>query len=332
MKRIAPALILALLVPACGLGQAAGLSNETPDIGQAGPTTTAGSVVAPSTTQETSPPTAEAPGTAPSTTSGSPAATTVPSTPTQPATMQVAPYFFVDEPGRHNRTGPFLVPVAREAPSSVAVARRAMEQLLAGPTQDEQEGVPALSSAIPAGVELLGLTIEKGTAQVDLSSEFEIEDDSAAVAARVAQIVFTLTRFDSVERVRFLQEGKEVKTPISDGGLVDGAVTRGDYLDFAAAISTENPIYGGIASDPLRVTGFAAVFEATFQYALTDADGLIIEEGVAMTSNGMGWGTFDFTIDYEVERRQRGALIVWAHSAEDGSRIDIREYPVTLDP
>jgi hypothetical protein len=135
-----------------------------------------------------------------------------------------------------------------------------------------------------------------------------------------------------VERVRFLQEGKEVKTPTSDGGLVDGAVTRGDYLDFAAAISTESPSYGAIASDPLRVTGFAAVFEATFQYALTDADGLIIEEGVAMTSNGMGWGTFDFTIDYEVERRQRGALIVWAHSAKDGSRIDIREYPVTLHP
>lgn len=331
MKRIAPALILAMLVPACGLGQAAGLSNDSPDIGQAGPTTTAGSVAAPSTTQETSPPAAEA-AAAPTTTSAPPAATTVSSTPTQPATMQVAPYFFVDEAGRHNRTGPFLVPVAREVPSSVAVARRAMEQLLAGPGQDERESVPALSSAIPAGVELLGLTIEMGTAQVDLSSEFEIEDDSAAVVARVAQVVFTLTRFATVEQVRFLQEGSAVKAPTSDGSLVAGAVSRGDYLGFAPAIAVETPVYGGATSDPSRVTGFAAVFEAIFQYALTDEDGLIISEGVVMTSNGMGWGTFDFTIDYDVERRQRGTLIVWAHSAEDGSRIDIREYPVTLDP
>src|SRR5690606_9791779 len=75
----------------------------------------------------------------------------------------------------------------------------------------------------------------------------------------------------------------------------------------------------------------AAVFEATFQYALTDADGLIIEEGVAMSSTGVGWGGFDFTIDYSVDRSQRGALIVWTDSARDGSRTDVREYPVFLE-
>lgn len=331
MKRIAPILILALLMPACGLGQAAGLSNDSPDIGHRGATTTTGSVAAPPTTQPTSSPTIEAAKAAPTTKAASPPAT-VSSTPEQPATMQVAPYFFVDEAGRHNRTGPFLVPVAREVPSSVAVARRAMEQLLAGPGRDERESVPTLSSAIPAGVELLGLTIDGGTAEIDLSSEFEIEDDSAAVVARVAQVVFTLTRFGTVEQVRFLQEGLAVKAPTSDGSLVAGAVSRGDYLTFAPAIAVETPVYGGEMSDPSRVTGFAAVFEATFQYALTDEDGLIISEGIVMTSNGMGWGTFDFTIDYEVQRPQRGALIVWAHSAEDGSRIDIREYPVTLNP
>jgi hypothetical protein len=78
--------------------------------------------------------------------------------------------------------------------------------------------------------------------------------------------------------------------------------------------------------------GFGSVFEASFNYALTDDDGLIIAEGIAMTSNGTGWGGFDFTIEYEVNREQVGALIVWAHSAEDGSKIDVREYPVVLVP
>jgi spore germination protein GerM len=332
MKRIAPALALALLVSACGLGQAANLSSASPDIGQTSSTTTAAPEPAPSTTVTTEAPTTTMATAAPTTTSAAPAGTAVSSTPTQPTTMQVAPYFFVDEAGRHNRTGPFLLPVAREVPSTVAVARRAMEQLLAGPDQGERESIPAISSAIPAGVELLGLTIENGIAEVDLSSEFDIEDDSAAVAARVAQVVFTLTRFGTVEQVRFLQDGMEVKVPTSDGSMVAGAVSRGDYLAFAPAIAVETPIYGGEMSDPSRVTGFAAVFEASFQYALTDDDGRIISEGVVMTTNGMGWGTFDFTIDYEVDRRQRGALIVWAHSAEDGSRIDVREYPLTLVP
>ena len=57
----------------------------------------------------------------------------------------------------------------------------------------------------------------------------------------------------------------------------------------------------------------------------------IIEEGVAMSASGVGWAPFDFTIDYSVDRSQRGALIVWTQSARDGSRIDIREYPVFLE-
>lgn len=244
--------------------------------------------------------------------------------------MVVAPYFLIDEAGRPSRTGPFLVPVAREVEASKAVARAAIEQLLAGPNQGESEGIPGLSSAIPAGIELLGLTIEDGTATIDLSPGFALGEDAAAVAQRVAQVVFTLTRFDTVDRVVFLEDGRLAPVPTSDGRLVSSAVSRGDYLDFAAAITLEGPVYGGEASDPLRATGFAAVFEASFQYALTDANGLIIEEGVAMTSNGMGWGEFDFTIDYEVDREQVGSLVVWAHSAEDGSRIDIREYPVKL--
>jgi hypothetical protein len=51
-----------------------------------------------------------------------------------------------------------------------------------------------------------------------------------------------------------------------------------------------------------------------------------------MTNNGTGWGGFDFTIDYEVDSRQVGALIVWINSAKDGSRVDVREYPVVLIP
>ena len=179
---------------------------------------------------------------------------------------------------------------------------------------------------------MLGLTIGENIATVDLSSEFGATEDSATVASRAAQVVFTLSRFDSVAEVVFRQEGKPVSIQIGDGNLVSRPVGIWDYLEFAAAISVESPIYGGPAGDPLRVTGFGALFEATFQYALTDDDGLIIEEGIAMTNNGTGWGGFDFTIDYDVDRQQVGSLIVWAHSAKDGSQIDVREYPVVLTP
>jgi len=50
-----------------------------------------------------------------------------------------------------------------------------------------------------------------------------------------------------------------------------------------------------------------------------------------MATCGTGcWGEWEIEIPYDVEREQFGALIVWEFSAQDGSRIHIREYPLLL--
>ncbi len=130
----------------------------------------------------------------------------------------------------------------------------------------------------------------------------------------------------------FRHDHAALAVPTGNGQLVARPVSIADYLEFAAALHIEEPAYGGDVGDPLQVLGFGAVFEASFNYALVDARGLIIAEGHPMTTNGTGWGGFDFTIDYDVDHEQVGALIVWTHSAEDGSQIDVREYPVVLHP
>jgi hypothetical protein len=249
---------------------------------------------------------------------------------TPPPVMEVHPYFYIDEAGHPNRTGPFLAPLHRRVAQDAAIAAATMESLLAGPTSDEANSIPALSTAIPEGTELNSVIVVGEIATVDLSSEFGADEASAATTMAVAQVVFTLTRFDSVSAVQFRQDGTQVAVPTDEGDVVLRPVTRDDYLQFQAAVSVESPTYGGPAPNPLRVTGMALVFEATFQYALTDANGLIIAEGFAMSESGVEWAPFDFTIHYDVERSQRGALIVWVESARDGSRIDIREYPVFL--
>lgn len=251
---------------------------------------------------------------------------------TPPPTMTVAPYFFLDEVGHPNRSGPFLAPLARRVAQEPTTARASLMALLAGPTSDESSSIPAVSTEIPAETELNSVTINSGLATVDLSSEFVANQPSPAAARRVAQVVFTLTRFNSVDRVLFRQDGAAVSVRTDNGALVSRAVTRDDYLDFQAAVSVENPLYGGNVSNPLRVTGVAAAFEAVFEWALTDGDGVIIEEGFAMAESGIGFSPFDFTIDYTVDRTQLGALIVWIDSAADGTRIDIREYPIFLTP
>jgi spore germination protein GerM len=324
---------IALLVTACGPGAEPGAPVSTTVVpavttSTIGVTTTTGIAAATTTTLAAT--TTTAPVTT-ITTIATPASTTTTTKP-HPDTLQVVPYFFMDEAGHPNRQGPFLVPVAREVEYTVGVAAAAVGQLLAGPDSDLTSAVPEISTAIPDGVSLLGLTIDAGLATIDLSSNFAADDDAAAAAQRTAQVVFTLTRFPTVDRVQFRQHGSPVSVQTGSGDLVGRPVTRDDYLEFAAALSVESPVYGGQGRNPLPVQGFGAVFEATFRYELADAEGVTLAEGMAMTSLGTGWGVFDFTIPYTVAKKQVGSLIVFDYSAKDGSAIDIRQYPVTLVP
>lgn len=326
-RRVAQLTAITVLAAACGAVGPIGADTTTSTAGQT--TTTVGTTAGEPTTSAPSP-TSTAP--ASTTTSAPGASSTTPTTQSVAASLAVAPWFYVDEAGHPSRSGPFLMPVARTVPYTSAVGRASLEALFAGPSPGEKAGFPAISTAIPDDVEVLGLTIREGIATVDVSKEFAGTDNSPNVAQRMGQVVFTLTSIPHVNEVLFRQEGSPISAQTGDGQLVSRPVLKADYLELAAVITVEQPVFGGHADDPMRVTGFAAVFEAVFQYALTDGDGLIIAEGQAMSLNGTGWGGFDFSIDYDVDTEQLGALIVWADSAEDGSRIDIREYPVWLTP
>ena len=121
-----------------------------------------------------------------------------PRPPNASATMGVKVYFMLEGGGSDYRPGPFLVSVYREIPQTQQVAAAAMNALIAGPTADEKASVPALSSAVPADTMLLGISIDDGLATVDLSREFEAGGGTFSMAARLAQVVFTLTQFPTV--------------------------------------------------------------------------------------------------------------------------------------
>lgn len=119
--------------------------------------------------------------------------------------------------------------VERAVPYSEAVATAAMNALLAGPSAEEQATWPAISSAIPAGTKLLGLTVENGIAKVDLSEEFEAGGGTFSVTARLAQVVYTLTQFPTVQGVEFYIEGTRVEMFSSEGLILEGPQTIEDY-------------------------------------------------------------------------------------------------------
>ena len=117
-----------------------------------------------------------------------------------------------------------------------------MESLLAGPTPREQAA--AVGSQIPAGTQLLGLTVDDGVATVDLTSEFESGGGSASMNMRIAQVVYTLTQFPTVKGVLFELDGQRVDVLGGEGVIVDEPVTRKNYRDLLPAILVVDPQIG----------------------------------------------------------------------------------------
>lgn len=270
----------------------------------------------------------------PSTTTTGPTSTLEPSTTTStttPTATQIVVYLMMDETGTVNRPGPFLVPVVREA--AARDLESALGMLLSGPTADETQMVPAMSSAIPVGTTLEGVNVSDGVATVDLSEDFASGGGSFSMMARLAQVVYTATRFDEVDSVLFELDGTPVTTFSTEGIVLDGPQTREDYTDLLPMIFVDTPAFGGTLGNPARLSGVAAVFEAVFQASIADAEGVIVAEPPYLTTTtGTGWGTFDETVDYNVDAPQWGSLIVWENSAKDGSQINLREYRVWLTP
>jgi hypothetical protein len=219
-------------------------------------------------------------------------------------------------------------PVAREA-TGVNVAADAVTGLLEGPSAQEAE--IGFTTAIPEGTELLGVDIAGGVATVDLSEEFGTGGGSLSMMSRVAQVVFTLTQFPTVDSVAFSMEGEPVTALGGEGLLLEAPQTRADWEDLSPAILVESPLPFAEVTSPLQVTGTANTFEAVFQLNVTDGEGLIVYDHAEMATSGTGTrGTFDVTATFEVPRPGQGAVIVFEHSAKDGSQINIVEVPVQI--
>ena len=258
-------------------------------------------------------------------------------TPTPSATVEVTPSEAPEEPaGDINYEVWFVVGDKiflehRTAPATQGVARLAMESLLAGPIGPEAESGD--TTAIPEGTSLLGISIADGTATVDLSDEFDSGGGSAGMFLRLAQVVFTLTQFPTVQGVDFRIEGEPVETFSGEGIVLDGPQTRADYEDQVPAIVVEEPAIGEEVQGPLVVKGTANVFEATVSFKVIGENGETLLKDFATATCGTGCrGDFEKELDVRVDRRTTVIVKVFESSAEDGRPTNVVNVPVILLP
>ena len=242
------------------------------------------------------------------------------------ATTTVRVYLFQPDPGGGDA---HLVPVLRTVPATLAVATAAVRELLAGPASDER----GLLTMIPAGSQLLGITIDGSVATVDLSGAFESGGGSMSMFGRLAQLIYTVTQFPTVDAVRLRLDGQPVESIGGEGVIVGAGLGRTDSTYSLPPIFVDRPAWGGAFPSPGRVTGLANVFEAQFRLQVLDSGGRVLADTSVHATCGTGcWGTFDVTVGYGVPAPQWGTLRVFDPSAKDGTPTDVREYPIWLTP
>jgi germination protein M len=212
------------------------------------------------------------------------------------------------------------------------IGTAAVEALLRGP--DEFEQGYGLSSAIPEGTQLLGLRIEDGIAYVDLTSEFESGGGTLSMQMRLAQVVYTLTQFPTVEGVLFSLDGEQVDVIGGEGIVVDQPLRPRDFRDLLPAILVTSPALGQTVGNPVLIRGSANVFEANVSVEVLDASGRELASTFTTATCGTGCrGTFAVSLQYRVDEEQDGTLVVHDDDAAGtGTYPHEVRIPVRLTP
>lgn len=122
-----------------------------------------------------------------------------------------------------------LVPAKRIVVGvTTLIPRVALDELLKGPSSEEQQ--QGYSTQLPATAKVKSLTIENKIASVDFNRELgDYGGGSSRVQGMIAQIVYTLTEFKKIEKVRILVEGNGKPVLGGEGYVIDKPLARTDF-------------------------------------------------------------------------------------------------------
>ena len=192
------------------------------------------------------------------------------------------------------------------SPKPMAVTVFVVEQ---GVLQPKLEHVAHTEAVASAALGALGIaapvTISNGTATVDLAK---------ATNDQVAEIVYTLTQFASVQQVDV-------------AGRM--GLTRDDFASYVPPILIEQPAPNAEVPQTFHVSGTASVFEATLVIQLVRDSKVLSKQTVTASEGAPGRGTFDATFT-----APPGPLVIqaFAPSAADGTPQHEVDVPVDVTP
>jgi hypothetical protein len=238
--------------------------------------------------------------------------TTIPSS----APRQVFTLFFV--------RGTTLGVAARTVATTTDPHFSSMTNLLAGPTPSEAGA--GLGTDIPAGTALRGLEIRGGTATVNLSPQFATPAPPAALSARLAQIVYTITSFPNVTSV--IIEITKQRVVNFAGVNLTNPVGRSQVTAALPGVLLESPGVGSTLQGQLAVSGVATI-NGTYDIQLLDSSGKLLAN---VTDTAAVGEKFTQTLPFTIASAQIGDIKVFARPTVTSQPVQEYQFNLQLEP
>jgi hypothetical protein len=129
--------------------------------------------------------------------------------------------------------------------------------------------------------------------------------------ARLAQVVYTLTQFPTVEGVLFSLDGEPIDVLGGEGVVIDHPLTRRDYAELLPAILVTSPALNQAVGSSVVIRGSANVFEANVGIEILDQNGDVLADTFTTATCGTGCrGAFRARVAFEVDGEQMGTIVV----------------------
>ena len=148
-----------------------------------------------------------------------------PPLPDKPDNMRETVFYLPDEAWQ------YIIPVRFNIPWEDGIARAALNLMIEGRMPPEFSAA-GLAPLLPAGTEILGLTIRDGLARVDFNRAF-LRYLPVRERQLLRALTFTLTEFPTVNRVEIMVEGQ--KLPAPTGAAAGVVLNREDGLNLEGA-------------------------------------------------------------------------------------------------
>lgn len=150
----------------------------------------------------------------------------------------------------------YLVPVMKRIPWEEGIAKVTLNNMTDSPELREVLSLTGLSPVIPAGTQVMGITIDEGTGlcKVDFSEDALNNESEKEEENFIKGVVYTLTEFSAIKEVQILIGGKTLPT-LQYGSNISEPIARADINLLGKMEEGRSKVtvyYKGMADDELE--------------------------------------------------------------------------------